>query len=147
MNGRHYGFSCLVATNGGGADALVQLCDNPRGVTAYYSDPPSLDEVVLRELNLMDGAPSVHFWIELPTVPDLRWANWDNQNEVATLVLTLFPAKDLRFQGWGHGGRGSFRLERIEPKLLRFSFELKWFSCFGECERAMIEDLRASRRR
>jgi hypothetical protein len=124
-----------------------ELCENPAGVTTYYSAPPSLDDVVLRELSLMDSAPSVHFWFELPAAPDQRWSNWDNEHEVATMVLGCWAAKEIRFQGWGQGSRGSFRLERLQPKLLRFSFESSWFCCYGECEHAIIEDLRASRRR
>jgi hypothetical protein len=124
-----------------------ELCDNPRGVTAYYSDPPLLDDIVLRELNLMDGAPSVHFWFELPKAPDPRCSNWDDQNEVATIVLALSAVREFRLQGWGNSSRGSLRLERLQPKSLRFAFQSEWFSCHGECEHAMIEDFRASRRR
>ena len=124
-----------------------ELCDNPRGVTAYYSDPPLLDDVVLRELDLMDGAPSVHFWLELPKEPDQRWSDWDDQNEVATIVLALSPVKEFRLQGWGKWQSSSFRLERLQSKLLRFTFQSEWFSCNAVCEHAMIEDFRASRRR
>ena len=124
-----------------------ELCENPSGVTAYYRDPPSLNDVVLRELDLMDGSPSVHFWFELPTAPDQRWSKWDHQNDVATIVLAMGKTKNVCFEGWGQDSRGSFQLKRLTSGELEFSFESNWFNCSGKCENVMIEAFRASRRR
>jgi hypothetical protein len=124
-----------------------ELCYNPAGVTTFYHDPPSLDDVVLRELNIMDGAPSLHFWFELSKTPDRNGAPWDSSIDVATIVLALSPVRDLHFQGWGHGNRGSFRMERLKAGSLEFQFESSWFNCQGKCEQAEIEDFRVIRAR
>ena len=114
-------------------------CDNPKVIHGYYSAPPALDCLELHEVVLRDDVPLLRLRADLPVFPDQPSKRWPPGSNTAQITISLWGASAVSIQDWSTDIKGVFKLERLAPQRLCFSFASNRVALRGECFAARID--------
>lgn len=78
-----------------------ELAANPLAVTSIYTEVPSLESALLKEIILDRNGPQVIWKIELPTFPDKPPARWKFRDyNIVQLELHLWELASINIRLW-----------------------------------------------
>jgi hypothetical protein len=118
-------------------------CENPKAIEAFYETPPTLDDFDVHEVSLMRDGPSLTYAGDLSRFADRPSQRWDASANRVRLILSLWNISNLSLTGWATTNIGALKLAPGTDSSLSFTFRSDSFSCSGNCEFAMIDQVRA----
>lgn len=106
----------------GPAPKWWELTLNSRVVSAYYTDPPSLDAVEVHWIRLSNDAAVIELALELPILPDKPSPRWPKGWNAAQAVVRFIDVRCVTLSGWGTTIVGRLSLEQASDGV-RFEFD------------------------
>jgi Immunity protein 50 len=95
--------------------------ENPEAITSVFDTEPSLDDVYLYGIELLEDGPTVNFKIRLkdyPQNPPARWKYIHGESNTVVITLRALGINRLDISGWSTENFVSCKISRTDEEEL-----------------------------
>ena len=87
-------------------------------LSVYYDAPPSLEKVVIHEVEIHCDGPALRLRFDLSEFVDHPAAKWDKSCNTLQVLLAFYGIHNLHIDGWTSDGQASICLESERDEIV-----------------------------